>query len=302
MKQQVIALGFFDGVHLGHAALLRASRMRAREMGAVSAALLFDRHPTHILGSHPVPLLNTTEERTLLMQHLYNIEHIITFPFDKSTAAIPWEEFIREILIKKFHACHLVAGYDFRFGYHGEGNTEKLKWLCHSLGIGCDIIDRVTLDGQTISSSLIRNFISIGDVQRAAHFLGHYHFFYAPVVHGSALGRRIGIPTINQQFNPTICIPLFGVYITRVHIADKVYRGVTNIGTRPTVTTQKTIKSETYILDFEGDLYDKRVGIELIDLIRPEKQFANLDDLQAAIAKDISFARKYPLSLENNNI
>ena len=295
MKRRVIALGFFDGVHLGHGALLRAACQRAREMGAVSAALLFDQHPSHVLGTAPVSLLNTAQERALLMQHLYRIDEIVRFPFDQVVASMPWEQFVRTVLIEQLGACHVVAGFDFRFGFHGEGSAEKLCRLCATLGIGCDIIARVTLDGQTVSSSLIRKLVAVGDVRRAAHFLGHYHFFCAPVEHGAALGRRIGIPTINQHFEPQICLPRFGVYVTRVHIAGKTYRGVTNIGTRPTVTEQKIVKAETYILDFDGNLYDRSVGVELIDLIRPEEHFPDIDSLRAAISKDIAFAANFPL-------
>lgn len=295
MKQRAIALGFFDGVHLGHGALLRAACRRAEETGSVSAALLFDRHPSHVLPGVPVKLLNTAEERSLLMRHLYHIDEVVTFPFDETIASMPWDEFVRCILVKELHACHVVAGFDFRFGYCGEGTTEKLRRLCASLGIGCDIIDRVTLDDQTVSSSMIRDLITVGDVRRAAHFLGHYHFFYAQVEHGAALGRRIGIPTINQHFDPQICLPRFGVYVTRVHIADNVYRGVTNIGTRPTVTDAQIAKAETYILDFTGNLYDQHIGLELIDFIRPEEHFSDLDSLRAAIARDISYAAHVPL-------
>ena len=295
MKQRVIALGFFDGVHLGHAALLRAAKQRAAECKATAAALLFDRHPAEVLGGAPVPLLNTTEERALLMQRLYHIDEVIPFHFSAETAAMPWDQFVRTVLVEQLHARAVVAGFDFRFGHHAAGTVEKLSRLCAALGLGCDIIPCVTLDGVPISSSVIRDMISAGDVRRAAHFLGHFPFFYLPVEHGAALGRKLGTPTINQHLNRARCLPRFGVYVTRVRAGGAPYRGVTNIGTRPTVSNEQVVRAETYILDFSGDLYGQSVELELLHLIRPEQRFPNLDALHAAIAQDIAFAARYPL-------
>lgn len=292
MKKRVIALGFFDGVHLGHGALLNTAFMRAQATSASPCALLFDRHPSHILGKNPVSLLNTAEERALLMQRLYNISDVITLNFDEKMAAMPWDEFVRDILFKEFAASHVVCGFDFRFGYRGEGDTEKLTALCKTLGIGCDVVERVTYDGETVSSSVIRTLISSGDILRANQFLGHAHFICAPVEHGAELGRKIGIPTINQHFHEYSCIPKFGVYLTRLRHGGRTYKGVTNIGTRPTVTDEKIVKAETFILDFDGDLYEEKIQLELIDFIRPEMRFSDIDALTKQIKSDIENAKK----------
>ena len=293
MQKRVIALGFFDGVHLGHGALLSRTVNIARKANVSSAALLFDRHPSHIVSNNPVPLINTAEERALLMKGLYNIDTPLPLKFDTACATLPWDEFVKKVLINDFGACHVVAGFDFRFGYRGEGCGDKLYSLCKELGVGCDIIERVELDGQTISSSLIRDLIAQGDVSRAAKFLGHNHFIYSPVKHGAALGRTIGIPTINQHFESNICTPKFGVYATRVHIGTSVFRGVTNIGTRPTVSDKMLPRAETFILDYSGDLYSQCIGIEFLDMLRPERKFDSIDDLRQAIDTDIQRAREY---------
>ncbi len=290
MQKKIVALGFFDGVHSGHGALLSRAKKLAVLKNSISAALLFDRHPSSVVGKNPVPLLNTMEERALLMTHLYGIDEMLPLEFNELCASLPWERFAKEILIDKFDATHLVAGYDFRFGHRGEGNGDKLKALCNSLNIGCDIVERVEINGKTVSSSLIRELITAGDVKTAAEFLGHNHFIYSPVLHGAALGRSIGIPTINQHFEKDICVPRFGVYVTNVHIGGKIFRGVTNVGIRPSVENDNIPRAETHIIDFHDDLYGEKIGVEFIDMLRDEKRFDSLNELKNAIKSDIEKA------------
>lgn len=290
MQKKVVALGFFDGVHLGHGALLKRTKEIAVNKNLISSALLFDRHPASVVLGTAVPLINTTDERAYLMQHLYEIDEMLPLEFDEHCAALPWDKFVKDILIDKFGATHLVAGYDFHFGHKGEGNGEKLASLCKSIGIGCDIVNRVELDNKTISSSLIRSFIEQGDMKSASKFLGHNHFICSEVEHGAALGRSIGIPTINQYFAENACIPLFGVYVTSVHIGDKTYRGVTNVGIRPSVESDNIPRAETYIIGFDGDLYGEKITIEFIEMLRQEQKFNSLDELKAAIKSDIEKA------------
>ena len=171
-RDRAIALGFFDGVHLGHGALLRRVKETADALGAEPAAFTFDKSPTAALTGQTIPLLSTLEDRTELMAQLYGIKSVIIAPFD-TMQHMDWEEFIADYLVEKMGAVHVVAGHDFRFGYMGEGSPERLRAKCQALGVGCDIIPKVELDGVTISSTYIRTLIAQGEMERAVEFLGH---------------------------------------------------------------------------------------------------------------------------------
>ena len=156
----VIALGFFDGVHLGHGALLRKTAERARELGVTPAAFTFDRSPKEFVTGVPVPLLTSAAERAEIIREYYGIGTVFVEPFDRAMMTMPWEDFITELLVKKYRAVHLVAGHDFRFGYKNQGDPEKLREKCRALGLGCDIIPKVELDGVTVSSTYIRSLVA----------------------------------------------------------------------------------------------------------------------------------------------
>ena len=172
-QNTVIALGFFDGVHIGHGALLRRTVARAKELGAESAAFTFDRSPKEFVTGTTVPLLTGVEERGILMHRLYGVERVIVAQFDRQLMTMPWEDFLGVLLVGQHRAVHLVAGHDFRFGYKNEGDPERLQAWCLSHGVGCDIIPAVTLDGVTVSSTHIRALVEAGDMARAEAFLGH---------------------------------------------------------------------------------------------------------------------------------
>ena len=170
-EKRIIALGFFDGVHLGHGALLHRTAEVAGCLGAIPAAVTFDDHPKTFVGNKTVSLINTPEDRGWLMKTGYGIQDVILLPFDRSMMEMPWDVFVKNILVGRFCAVHVVAGHDYRFGYKGEGNPEKLKQLCGELGIGCDIIEKVEMDGITISSTYIRGLLENGNVEEATRFL-----------------------------------------------------------------------------------------------------------------------------------
>jgi len=290
MKKRVIALGYFDGVHVGHSALLERTKEIAKEKGLSAAVLLFDRHPSQILAGSPTTLINTNEEREMLLTRFHKMDEHLTLTFDKKCAALSWDSFISDILIDEFNAEHLVAGFDFRFGKFGRGDSNMLKAFCRGKGIGCDIIEPIEIDGEVVSSTLIRAYLEQGHLDRAVKLLGHNHFFTAPVVRGKELGRDLGIPTINQEFALNACVPRFGVYKTLVHIGDEVHVGVTNVGVRPTTEKSDIPRIETYILNYDGDLYDKMVTLEFVEFIRVEQKFSNIDELKRMIQKDIKIA------------
>lgn len=290
----VIALGFFDGVHKGHGELLKKTVQRAEELGAVPAVFTFDRPPKEVVTGQPVFLINSAQERQEIIRRIYGIEQVILAPFDQAMMTMDWQDFITELLVKQYGAVHLVAGHDYRFGHKNAGNPELLQAKCAELGIGCDIIPKVEHDGITVSSTYIRTLVESGDVERAAEFLGHRHCLSQTVGHGYRIGRTIGIPTINFSVPTHVLTPEKGVYITRVALPDgRSYAGVTNIGTRPTVSDGDTVSVETFLLDFSEDLYEQRIRLDFCRHLRAEKKFGSLAELKAQIEQDIDAAREY---------
>ena len=289
-EKRVIALGFFDGVHIGHGALLSRVAQVAGQLNAVPAALTFDRLPKH--GADTL-LLGTAEDRRHLMERCYGIEEVDVLTFDRGMMEMPWQQFVTDVLAQRFCAVHVVAGHDFRFGYKGEGNPEKLKTLCGELGIGCDIIGRVELDGITVSSTHIRSLIQQGEMEEACRFLGHPHMLSGEVVHGKGLGRTIGIPTANLIPADNLLMPDFGVYVTRVVTEEGSYPAVTNVGNRPTVDDGNAVTVEPWILDFEGDLYGRSICVEFYKKLRGERKFDSLEALQAEIFRNADQTRRY---------
>ena len=294
MNQTVIALGFFDGVHRGHGALLQKTTEQAARLGATPAVFTFDRPPKEVVTGKPVFLINSPEDRADLMHRIYGIEQVILAPFDRDMMTMPWEDFIEKLLIGRYGAVHLVAGHDYHFGYKNQGNPQLLQEKCRELGLGCDIIPKVEVEGITVSSTYIRTLVGSGQVERAALFLGHRHCLSQTVRHGQRIGRTIGIPTVNLTVPGHVLVPGRGVYISRVYLPDgSSYAGVTNVGTRPTVTDGDAVSVETFLLDFDGDLYGKQIRLEFCRFLRPETRFDSLEALRDQIRRNIEQARDY---------
>lgn len=294
MKQKVIALGFFDGVHLGHAALLRRTVEEAKARGCVPAVFTFDRPPKEVVTGVPCPLINSPEDRKDLVHRLYGIQDVLMVPFDREMMTTSWEDFVTEILIGRYHAVHLVAGHDHHFGYKNQGSPELLMQKCAQLGIGCDIIPKVEMAGITVSSTYIRRLVELGQIERANRFLGHPHTLSQVVRHGRRIGHTIGIPTVNLVAPPHVLVPSHGVYATRVTLPDgSFYAAVTNVGTRPTVNNGTDITVEAWLLDYDGDLYGQTVRVEFYQHLRDEVRFDSLDALKSQIQKDAQSTRAF---------
>ncbi|MCL2391920.1 MAG: riboflavin biosynthesis protein RibF [Oscillospiraceae bacterium] len=292
-KERVIALGFFDGMHIAHSALMWRTIDIAENLNLVPSVITFDTHPRNLLNTEEVILINSPEDRAGLIHRVFGIDDIIFLHFDKATAAMPWDEFVQH-LIDEFGARHLVAGFDFRFGSGGEGNSENLKQKCAELGIGCDIIPEIKLEDVTMSSTHVRTLLSSGDMERANSFLGHPHVLTDVVRYGYRLGRKLGTPTINMCVQPGVLIPAFGVYATKVYLDDgSSHIGVTNIGVRPTVNESGLVTAETHILNYQGNLYGHQVRIEFYARIRPETKFSGIEELKLQIQKDCDDALQY---------
>ena len=294
MNQTVIALGFFDGVHRGHGALLEKAVQRARELGAEPVVFTFDRPPKEVVTGKPVFLINSPEDRRGLVKRLYGIERIILAPFDREMMTLPWDAFVEQKLVRELNAVHLVAGHDHRFGHKNQGTPALLQEKCRELGLGCDIIPKVEIDGITVSSTYIRELVESGDVETAARFLGHRHCMTQTVGHGQRLGRTIGIPTVNLTVPGHVLTPKFGVYVSRVYLPDgRSCAGVTNVGTRPTVSQGDAVSVETFLLDFDGDLYGQDIRLEYCKRLRGEVKFDSLEALREEIQKNIRQTRAY---------
>ena len=294
IQPKVIALGFFDGVHLGHGALLRRTVEEAKRRGVRSAVFTWAQPPKEVVTGVPVPLINSPEDRAWLAKSLYGIDDVIMVPFNKEMMTTSWEDFITEILIKRYHAVHLVAGHDHRFGHKNQGTPELLKSKCAELGLGCDIIPEVTVGGITVSSTYIRRLVSLGQVERAMEYLGHPHILTQTVRHGRRIGHTIGIPTVNLVPPPHVLVPGDGVYIARVCLMDgSSYAAVTNVGTRPTVNNGSDLTVESWMLDFDGDLYGQSIRVEFYKRLRDEIRFDSLDALKAEICRNADDARAY---------
>ena len=294
VEKTVIALGFFDGVHRGHGALLRKAAERAGELNAAPAVFTFDRSPKEFVTGKPVLLINSNDDRRDIIRRVYGIQRVIFAPFDREMMTMPWQDFITELLVKQYGAVHLVAGHDYRFGHKNEGTVERLREKCRELGLGCDIIPKVELEGITVSSTYIRTLLEQGDVERAALFLGHPHCLSQTVRHGQRLGRTIGIPTVNLAVPAHVLTPERGVYITRAFLTDgRSCPGVTNVGTRPTVTEGDTVSVETYLLGFDGDLYGQTVRLDFYKRLRGEVKFPSLEALRQEILRNVAETEAY---------
>ena len=294
MKQRVIALGFFDGVHLGHGALLRRTAEEARFRGCTPAVFTFDRPPKEVVTGIPCPLINSPEDRRDLIRRLYGISDVLMVPFDREMMTTPWDDYITEILVKRYHAVHLVAGHDHHFGHKNQGSPELLMEKCAQLGLGCDIIPKVEIGGITVSSTYIRRLVELGQVRRAAAYLGHPHTLTGVVRHGRGIGSSRLFPTANLTIPPHVLVPSHGVYATRVTLPEgRSYAAVTNVGTRPTVNNGTDITVEASLLDYDGDLYGKELRLEFYQHLRDEMRFDSLDALRNQIAADAEATRRY---------
>lgn len=291
--KRVIALGFFDGVHIGHGALLRRTAERARELGCASAAFTFDRAPKEFVTGVPVPLLTSPQERSELIRELYGIDEVIVAPFDREMMTMLWRDFIETLLLQKYGAVHLVAGHDYHFGFKNQGSPEILQDYCAAHGIGCDIIPKVEYQGITVSSTHIRSLVEAGEVERAAEFLGHFHRMTGTVEHGFGVGTARLFPTVNLIPHGTTIVPAHGVYATRVRLENGTnYLGVTNVGTRPTVGTGDGVTVETNLIDFAGDLYGQHICVDFCARLRDECKFDSTRALHDQIAQDIARAKE----------
>lgn len=274
-----IALGTFDGLHIGHKAVITSEKTEYDR----KIALMFKEHPQVTLkGNHPGRLLTPHKEKELLAQWGVQGEYI---DFNEISALTP-QEFVDDILIKKFNARSLACGFNYHFGKGAQGDVQTLRELCAQREIKLTVVAEVDYEGEPVSSTRIRNAISQGDMKSANDMLGRFYSYDFEVRHGDERGRILGSPTINQFFMRDFCVAEFGVYASFTVVDGKKYPSVTNIGVRPTIEGISEKRSETNIIGFEGDLYGKHPEVFIVEKIRGELKFNSLDELSAQIARD----------------
>lgn len=294
MKEKTIyALGFFDGVHKGHRALLKGCRKLAQEHGCEAGAVTFITHPdTLVTGKTPL-LINTAQQRQEMLRE-FGIFSVTALPFDEQLMNMLWQDFLEDLVQKG--AAGFVCGDDFRFGFRGEGTAALLADFCKERGLLWAVVPAQTVDGIRVSSTYIRQLLEDGEMEQAVRFLGHPHCLSGEVVSGRGLGHTIGIPTANLTLPEGVVCPKYGVYACKAVVDGREYTAVTNIGNRPTVGGHHTTV-EAWLLDFDGDLYGKKLTLLLYAFLRPEQKFGSLTQLQAEIRKNAEQTRKLLESL-----
>lgn len=289
MNKIIYALGFFDGIHVGHQMLLQGCRHLAQSRGYDMGAVTFASHPDTLVAGKTPPLLNTVEERRRMLLSA-GVCHMQVLPFDKGLMNMSWQDFLKMLLEKD--AGGFVCGEDFRFGCKGQGDARKLADFCRQRALPWAVVPEQKMDGVRISSTYIRKLIENGDMQEAARFLGRPHLLSGFVTSGRRIGRTIGVPTANLTIPGEVVIPRRGVYATKCLVDGVFYTAVTNIGSRPTVDGHQ-VRAESWLLDFDGDLYDKHMTVFFHKFLRPEKKFDSLEALKTAIRENEQQARVF---------
>lgn len=284
-EKTAVTLGKFDGLHRGHKLLLNQV-LRKREEGYRAAIFTFDIPPKNVLkGTHGRMIL-TNEERTALLKK-YKVDILFECPFTKEIAGMDPEEFVAEILLKQMNAGYIVVGTDFRFGHERAGDIYLLDRLSRKYKFKLMVLAKEQYEGRDISSTYVREVLKEGNLELAAYLLGYPYFVTGEVVQGKKLGRQLGIPTINQIPKENKLLPPNGVYASRVWVDGEVYDSMTNIGVRPTVEETDVRNVETYLFDFDRDIYGKNVKVELLSFERPEQRFESVESLKAQLHRDI---------------
>ncbi len=287
-KKYAVALGCFDGLHKAHKSVL-AEALGYKNEGFIPAVILFDRHPRKVLGGDDVPSLLQNEKRDEILTSMGFKCLYVSF---QDIMNMSPERFVDEILVNKFGAGAVISGYNYRFGKNGSGDSKILGELCLKKGIRVTVCPEYTENGERVSSTKIRELIGNGEIEKANALLGFGFSFSSEVFSGDKRGRTLGTPTINQYFPEGLIVPKFGVYAVKVYFDNKEYKGVANIGCRPTFG-KGTVRCETYIIDFSGDLYGQTVEIAFCHFIREEKRFSSAEELMAQITRDVASAKAY---------
>ncbi len=285
LKNSVVTLGKFDGLHIGHQMLLDHV-LELKQKGYQSVMFTFSLHPYNLFSEREIKLIYTCEEKYYHLKQM-GFDVLITYPFTKETASLTPESFIEQILVKQLDAKVIVVGADFCFGKNRQGNVEMLKRYAKEYGYEVYAYDKLTYNNEIVSSTRVRDELEKGDMEIVETLLGRPFSVRGEVIHGRRLGRTFGMPTINIQPPEEKLLPPNGVYGSTMIIDGVKHYGVTNIGYKPTVGAELRPGVETYILNYEGNLYGKTVEVKLHQYLRPEMKFENVEQLKEQMHKDM---------------
>lgn len=294
----VVTIGKFDGRHRGHQKLLGAMLELKRTCGYKTAVFTFSVAPGDLVEGKPHTVITTNLERKNNLQKI-GMDYLVEYPFTREVSRMSAEEFVREILVRRMQAKAIVVGTDCGFGYKRSGNAKLLGELSLVYGYQLVVIEKEKDEDREISSTYIREELDKGDIEKANELLGEPYYIHGTVVHGNHIGDPIlGFPTANLLPPPQKHLPPFGVYVAQVLIQGKMYGGVTNIGKKPTIKEtdgkeHRPVGVETFIFDYDGDLYGQEIEVGLLHFIRPERKMSSLEELKAQISKDKDFGRAF---------
>lgn len=291
LKNSAVTLGKFDGLHLGHRQLINQV-ITYKEQGLKAVMFSFLMHPANLFSDKEFELIYTEEEKLAKLKQS-GIDVLISYPFTEKTRAMEPEDFIKEILIDRLDARVIVVGNDYRFGYNRKGDVALLKKYENIYGYQVIACDKIKMSQAIISSSTIRSLIKEGSMETVNAMLGQPYSIRGEVVHGRQLGRTIGMPTTNLIPPSNKLLPPNGVYASRSIIGGISHVGVTNIGYKPTVGEDDQLGVETFIFDYNHDLYGEIIEVELYEYIRPEMKFGSLNELSLRMNKDIALTKQY---------
>ena len=280
-----VAIGKFDGIHLGHQKLIQKI-IEQKAKGYLATVFTFDTSAAAFFGGEEKEL--TTREEKRIVFEKRGVDVLIEFPLNRETAATEPVEFVQRYLVSQMQAAYICAGTDLSFGRRGAGNYELLQQYADSYGYQVELIDKVRMDGEEVSSTRVREAVRTGKMEAAARMLGTPYSVSGTVEHGRRLGRTIGMPTANLLPEQDKLLPPNGVYYSKVLMGGRIYRSITNIGCKPTVSENHIMGVETYLDDVAGDIYGKDITVQLLAFRRPEMKFDGVDILKAQMQKDIA--------------
>lgn len=289
-EMSAITLGKFDGIHKGHQKLMKKI-LEKKVQGLKSVVFTFGQMPGTIFFGKGRTILTRVERRNHL--ELMGIDYMVECPFVPELIRMEPERFIEEILVKRLHAKYIVVGPDFRYGHERKGDCQLLKKLSKVYGYEVEVLEKECLNDKVISSTYVRHMLENGEMNTVRELLGYPYYVSGTVVHGNAIGRTLGIPTINLIPNEEKKLPPNGVYLTKTSFDGKSYFGITNIGVKPTISGEEVKGVETHLFDFEGDLYDREMRVEFYAFERQEKRFGSLDELKEQISVDIQWGKSF---------
>lgn len=286
-----VAIGKFDGIHLGHAELLKHI-INAKERGLLSCVFTFDPSAAIFFGGSDVKEITTLKERRLVFENM-GIDILVEFPLDNDTASIEPVDFLKSVLKDKLNAKFIAAGSDLSFGHKGRGDALLLSDMANELDYAVKIIPKILYEDREISSTYLREEIAGGNMDKVIKLLGHPYSFIGTVKTGFQVGRKLGFPTMNLYPEESKLLPPMGVYYSNVIYEGADYPGLTNIGVRPTVSEDNHVSVETYLYDFDMDMYGKDITVEILSFKRGEVKFSSIYELKEQLKRDLEDGRKF---------